>query len=531
LRTFQLASFGLLTAVFAACAANGPDAAEDTSAIRTTTTICANAVDCAAAEQRTADRLVAAKSDATSLASFLKAMPKGGDLHHHLSGAIYAETYLDWAKTEGHYCIGANLALATDCGAGTQAVPSPADPLFPTIVGTWSMEGFVPSAAQNGHDHFFATFLDYAAISGPDHHAKSLADVMKRADSENEQYIEAMLFSNYTAKTAGETLWTSLHGTTAMQASDFDPFRTALLAAPAMPSAIQAIVDDVTSTETGAHTILGCGTPTESSACAVASRYEVYISRTGSSQGVFTQMVAAFEAAKKDARVVALNLVGAEDNPVALGSYDLEMAMLDYLHGVYAGVSPLRISLHAGELTSHFMPQGFDIQSAGHVHKAVEIAHAERIGHGVDIMQEQDPQSLLSDLASKNVLVEICLTSNAQILEVSGAAHPLASYLAAGVPVALATDDQGVSRTSIANEFNRAVTEQNLDYRQLKTLARNSLEHSFLPGDSLWGDYKALTPSTACSLFAKQLPVACAVSPRAAAQWELERRFRVFESN
>ena len=70
------------------------------------------------------------------------------------------------------------------------------------------------------------------------------------------------------------------------------------------------------------------------------------------------------------------------------------------------------------------------------------VARAERIGHGVDIMHETDPYELLKEMARRNVMVEICLSSNDSILGISGTRHPLATYLEYGVPVALATDDQ-----------------------------------------------------------------------------------------
>lgn len=452
-------------------------------------------------EQRMADRLAASRSDPAALRALVRRIPKGGDLHQHLSGAIYAETYLEWAADAGGYCIAPSTSLTTSCGASSLPVPSASDPRFASLVASWSMEGFVPSAQESGHDHFFSTFQRYSAISGARFHGKSLADVMKRADDENEQYLEIMLSTSSAARAAGEGVWSAgAHGASLTKA-DFASFHTALLAAPALTAAMDGIVTDVSGSEAEARQILHCGESEPASACAVETRYEVYVSRGGSAPGVFAQMVAAFEAAKLDKRVVGVNLVGPEDGSAALKSYDLQMAMLDYLHGFYAGSSPLRISLHAGELIPRYLPNGFDIQAAGHIRKAVDVAHADRIGHGVDVMLEKEPATLLADLAAKDVLVEICLTSNAQILELTGSAHPLGKYLAAGVPVALATDDQGVSRTSIALEFERAVLEQGLDYRALKSLARNSITHSFLDD-----------------------------ADRATASAELERRFRAFES-
>ena len=77
-------------------------------------------------------------------------------------------------------------------------------------------------------------------------------------------------------------------------------------------------------------------------------------------------------------------------------------------------------------------------------------------------------------------MVEINLSSNSIILGVRGKNHPLATYLAAGVPVVLSTDDAGVSRINMTNEYFRAVDDQGLGYRTLKAIARNALIHSFL---------------------------------------------------
>ena len=83
-------------------------------------------------------------------------------------------------------------------------------------------------------------------------------------------------------------------------------------------------------------------------------------------------------------------------------------------------------------------------------------------------------------MARRKVLVEICLTSNDLILGVRGQQHPLPAYMRYGVPVALATDDQGVARSDMTHEYLRAAEGFGLSYSDLKHLARQSLEYSFL---------------------------------------------------
>lgn len=493
--------------------------------------------DCAqAAEDAAAAALEAVRDDPQGLMQFLVAMPLGGDLHHHLSGGVYAETYLAWAEQDGIYCIQtSDTSLSTTCGDGNDVpVPTGREDLYLDVVRAWSMFDFDPALGQSAADHFFATFAKFGAISGTQH-GRMLADIRRRAANENVLYVEPMLTSNSTARSLGEGLWASLGGG-ALGAEDYAPLHAALLADPGFPQARARLVDDVVESEAA----LQCDSEPPDIGCDVVTRYQAYISRSGSDSGVFAQMVAAYEAAMVEPRIVGLNLVGPEDGSTAMANYDRLMAMLAHLGSYYAGISPLRLSLHAGEITAASIPAGYQLDEAQHIRKAVEIAGARRIGHGVDVLEEGDPAGLLDTLREQGVLVEICLASNDIILDVSGPAHPLHDYLAEGVPVALATDDQGVARSSLAAEYARAVVDQGLDYHQLKHMARASLEYSFLPGQSLWSDYALGAIAAECAPAPGDTPVtqppsaACAAfladNPRASVQRELEARFETFES-
>jgi adenosine deaminase len=104
------------------------------------------------------------------------------------------------------------------------------------------------------------------------------------------------------------------------------------------------------------------------------------------------------------------------------------------------------------------------------------------------------------------------------------------------VPVALATDDEGVSRSDMTHEYERAVEEFGLSYTDLKTMARTSLEHAFLPGASLWTATAPFKLTAACAADtpgAPQPSPACRrllqSSEHARVQWELEAALRRFE--
>ncbi|MFZ0634874.1 MAG: hypothetical protein WA755_15785 [Candidatus Acidiferrales bacterium] len=124
------------------------------------------------------------------------------------------------------------------------------------------------------------------------------------------------------------------------------------------------------------------------------------------------------------------------------------------------------------------------LRACCHVRLAVEVAHAERIGHGVDIMYEDYPYDLLKEMAVKHILVEVNLTSNDVILGVSGKDHPFPIYRKFGVPVAF-------TRTVPACATDR-------------------------PGNA--------KPGAACAAFLRS-------SERAQQQWKLEYRFRAFEAS
>jgi adenosine deaminase len=137
-------------------------------------------------------------------------------------------------------------------------------------------------------------------------------------------------------------------------------------------------------------------------------------------------------------------------------------------------------------------------------------------------------------MARLRVLVELCLTSNEVILGVKGVDHSLLDYQKAHVPTVLASDDEGVLRTDLSEQFLLAVRRYRLSYSALKTMARNSLEYSFLPGQSLWASDAYQTrinacrsrtvPSTGCKAF-------LASSAKARQQWQLEMDLDRFEQH
>jgi adenosine deaminase len=485
-----------------------------------------------------------------ALHAFLEKMPKGADLHMHLSGAIYAETFLADAAAENLCIDPTRHAFAkpnsADCPSGD--VPATGafkdQKLYDALVDAFSMRSFVPSSGISGHDQFFATFERFGGLD-KSHNGEWLDEVAARAAAQNEQYLEVMMTPpfSHAASLGYQIGWpvaiSAVSGSdtstppalTGASRAELAALRDKLLAA-GLRDEIATDRAELDGALAARNKIEHCGEPSAAPACSVQIRIIYQVLRAFPPQQVFAQTLLAFEVASADPNVVGLNFVQPEDAYMAMSEYHRQMLMLDYLHSVYPQV---HISLHAGELASGMVPP------AGlrfHIREAIDLGHAERIGHGVDIMDETDPKSLLKELAERHVMVEINLTSNDVILGVAPPNHPLPDYRAAHVPVALSTDDEGVSRIDLTHEYTRAALDYKLSYADLKQMARTGISHTFLPGPSLWAKPDDFTrPIAACAnqhLGADPRPACLAYlkdSPHAAQQWELEHRFRQFESS
>lgn len=477
-------------------------------------------------EQRTARYLeTIRKSPPQQLAFFLQ-MPKGGDLHNHLSGSVYAESYIQWAAEKGA-CVNTKTLTLIQAPCDTKPDQVPAKTaltnslLYRQMINAWSMR-FWQYSGQNGHDQFFDSFGKFG-VATYDQTGRMIADAASRAARGQVLYLELMLtpdggLSSQIAKNAD---WDG----------DFQSTLNKLKAAN-IAEAVEAGIHNLRDAEAQKDKLLQCGTPQADPGCSVTIRYIAQVSRAAPLGPVFAQMVTGFALANDPhSKVVALNLVQGEDSLLSMQNFSLHMQMLHFLRAQYPRA---RLSLHAGELSLGLVPpEGLSF----HIRDSVQVAGAERIGHGVDIMHETEPYALLKEMARKNILVEVCLSSNDLILGVSGKNHPLLTYLEFGVPVALATDDEGVSRSEISREFLKAVEDQGLNYLQLKTLARNSLSYSFIDGPSLWSDARKASPVSQCAQDLGTLranTTACqqflAGSEKAQLQWKLEEQFKAFES-
>ena len=476
--------------------------------------------------------------------SFLAEFPKGADLHFHLQAGVYAETLIHVAgedklcidPTESKFarnekaemvkepCPAPLVAASELSGNLTQAQQD----LYDHLINAFSMRNFVPTTGYSGHDQFFSTFDRFGGIDKR-HTGDWIDDVTRRAASQNQQYLELLETPSFghAARTAHELGWNP----------DLAQMRQALLD--------HGLRDEVATDREDIHTAIElrnrlqhCGTPEALPACQVQVRFVYQVLRAFSPQQVFAQTLLGFETVEQSIEQhsddwVGINFVQPEDYMVAMRDYTLHMKMIEYLHTLYPKV---HISLHAGELAPGHGAAGRDAVSHPPGAGAGSCG-THRTWRGRDVRRRRSCPAERA-CAGKHVMIEINLTSNDGILGIKGPEHPFQTYRAAHVPVALSTDDQGVSRIDITHEYVRAALEYHLSYQDLKQLARTGMEHNFLSGESLWAAPDVFTtvadgckgqlpgaekPSKSCKAFLDS-------NEKAAAQWELERRFREFEA-
>ena len=316
-----------------------------------------------AATPRTAAWFEAHRHRPPMLRTFLQRMPKGGDLHTHVSGAVYAESYIAWAAKENLCVVRATGAIShPPCAPGDGKVPIRQayqdTALYNVIIDALSTRNLA-FAGRSGHDQFFAAFGKFGGGSQGD----QVAELVARAATQLVLYVEGMLTLRGSAVRG--------LGRQAGFDGDFAATRDKLLAA-GLRQEIETGRQELDAIEARVNTVLHCQGERPQPGCGVTRRYLQQTTRTGPPAEVYAQLVYAFELARAEPRVVGLNLVAPEDHPIALRDYTLHMQMLGFLATHYPEVN---IALHAGELTLGLVPPE---HLRFHIRQAVQTAKANR---------------------------------------------------------------------------------------------------------------------------------------------------------
>lgn len=469
----------------------------------------------------TANYFANIQKNPAKLQAFLHDMPKGGELHDHLGGASMAENMIIYAQHD-HFCLNLKtlgVDASSTCPPQNQLNQLPQNStLYNSVIDAWSMRHY-NATQESAHDHCFAAFGKFSPIIAP-HSGEILAEMAERAAEQNEQYLEVMITPDENAS--------GLLGKKLGWQHDPDQLRQQLLTG-GMNEIVSATSAKLTAIEAITQHTLQCATTAAKSGCGVKIRYLYQVYREQPPEQVFAQLLAGFELAAKDPRVVGINLVQAENGTIALRDYHLQMQLIGWLHQLYPAV---HISLHAGESGPGVAP----LEALRfHIREAIELGAAERIGHGLDINYEDQAEELFNEMAEKHILVETT-PSTELILGFDPSELPLPKYLSHHVPVAISTDDEGVFRTNLTEQFANVVSTYSLSYATVKNLVRNSIAYSFLPGRGLWSDdqYQHLVPACQHEQVGDiHLGDTCkhylAANEKAQTQWQLEQRFAEFE--
>ena len=397
------------------------------------------------------------KREATDeeLYRFLFAMPKGGDLHNHLSGSIRSEWFYELALAQAPrgyrfytrvrinncrpyggnaFGVAPYLLLFVNIqksrfdtlDACEQSEYEALEALDPVQKRAW-LESLRLDKPHEGRDEFFQTHWQRMGdlYANPYLAADALVLNMREFGREGLVYLESMI---------GVLGFLAPDGSVMSPESVADIYRQRLEAEDALATGVQV-------------------------------RLQVAILRFAPNAEATLRTLYDFVARNSDL-FVAVNMVGREDNDKGH-----PLRFLDTLRELRQRHHSVRLSIHAGEVD----------EPNNHVRDTLLLG-ADRIGHGINLITDPDTMRLMRH---GPYLVEINLVSNL-LLEYVGdySEHPFPEYLRTGIPVALSTDDRGMWDSNLTDEFFVAVKEYNLSWSELTRLSRNSLAYSFAP-DSL----------------------------------------------
>ena len=120
-------------------------------------------------------------------------------------------------------------------------------------------------------------------------------------------------------------------------------------------------------------------------------------------------------------------------------------------------------------------------QGSENIIESVEYLGADRIGHGVRIIENSDAVRFVRE---KGITLEICPTSNLQSGAVASLLqHPLADLLDLGLSITINTDDPSISNIELTDEYCAAVKHLGLTEDGIRKAILNAARAAFLPDD------------------------------------------------
>ena len=169
--------------------------------------------------------------------------------------------------------------------------------------------------------------------------------------------------------------------------------------------------------------------------------------------------VAALAAERRDSGIAGLDLAGDEARfPAAPFQPLLREARQSGLH----------LTIHAGEWGP-----------AENVIQAISDLDAERIGHGVRVMDDPQAVTLAREMGTP---FEVCLTSNYQSGVVNSIEHhPIGAMIQAGLNTTINTDDPTISQISLSSEYALFCNNNKQTLQNLRDQVATAAKAAFLP--------------------------------------------------
>lgn len=434
-------------------------------------------------EKAVSEYLNSIRNNPAALTAFLHKMPKGGDLHHHYSGSVYAETYFDFIEKADFYVNERTYAISKELDdkeiksewkkISQLKSEKSIDEIRYNLFKLWSVRDY-NFLDEPSNKHFFDSFGKFGPAIGLNYRA-GLIEIKERAKSENVQYIETMFrqieFSNRLPekfipyndalrKLQNEKNEKALHDTLFSLYKEIQNKKT-----------VEAVLEfnkEIEDLHKGIDDSL------------FLMRFQNYVLRFYEPVDFFTRLITAFISSDLSRLVVGVNIVAPEDHDVSMQDYWLHMQMFRFCHEMFPGE---KYSMHAGELTMGLVkPEDLN----WHINSAVKIAKANRIGHGVDIAYEEGSSDLMDYMSVHEIPIEINLVSNEFILNVKDHEHPVSLYFQHEVPIVISTDDAGILRTDHTEQFKiLALRYPEIPYEEIKTFVYNSIKYSFIEEDHI----------------------------------------------
>ncbi|MDR2946299.1 MAG: hypothetical protein LBV79_06105 [Candidatus Adiutrix sp.] len=411
-------------------------------------------------DERVAAFFERSKGNEASLIAFLHKMPKGADLHAHPSGSVYPEGMIDLAIAKGLFYDRASRSFTDRQPAGKAGETFyPAADLrfdylkYNEVLAALSIRNS-DKEAESGNVHFFTAFGRFgAAQPGTE---DQMREIVSRAAAQNISHLELMTSpsSNPDGTVNAEKTREKLTRSNAAIENALRELREA--GTPAELSVLWSL------------TLYRDGTPKKDGQPTMEGYEDWWRRQTA---GILETAYAC-----KDVGATAVTILSPEDSWVSRTQYALQFRVIDEEWRALQARHPdntVHMNPHGGELTLEFSPYA-DLRSR--ISDTLGKGHAARLGHGVAVMWDDSAYAILKTMRDQKIALELCLTSNDGILNVTPERHPFQLYREAGVPLVLNTDDEGISRGNLTMEYVRAAQWFNLGYGDLKWLAFSSLE-------------------------------------------------------